>query len=234
MKGTYSYKLDFSEIELNKEEISSFMGLESIPDEPFNSMIDTAIELLSNNKNIEGGFTIKPVTNFSAKEGILEVENKKFTTGRMITSFLRNAEYAALFTCTAGSEVEKWSHKYKDEGDFVMSYVVDSTGSMLVEAAMDLIYAKLQTMVSLNKLSLTNRYSPGYCDWLVKDQQVLFSFFPDKFCNVSLGETSLMSPVKSVSGIVGIGKNVNYLGYICDTCKNSTCVYRAKKMYVKH
>ena len=234
MKGTYSYKLGFSEIELEKAAISSFMGLGPVPDEPFNGMIDAAIELLSNNKNIEGGFTIKPVTNFSAKEGILEVENKKFTTGRMITSFLRNAEYTALFTCTAGYEVEKWTHKYKDEGDFVMSYVVDATGSLLVEGAMDIIYDKLESMVKLNNLTLTNRYSPGYCDWLVKDQQVLFSFFPDQFCNVSLGETSLMSPIKSVSGIVGIGNDVKFLGYICDTCKNSTCVYRAKKMYVKH
>ncbi|WP_298368333.1 vitamin B12 dependent-methionine synthase activation domain-containing protein [uncultured Lutibacter sp.] len=234
MKGTYTYKIDFSEIELEKEEISSFMGLGPVPEEPFNSMIDAAIELLSNNKNIEGGFTLKPVTDFSAKEGFIKVEDKTFETGRMITSFLRNAEFAALFTCTAGYEVEKLSKKFNAEGDIVMSYVVDSTGSLLVEGAMDLIYEKLKTMVSLNNLSLTNRYSPGYCDWLVKDQQNLFSFFPKGFCNVSLSETSLMSPVKSVSGIVGIGKNVKYLGYICDTCKNNTCVYRAKKMYVKH
>lgn len=234
MKGTYSYKIDFSEIKLEKEEISSFMGLGAIPDEPFGSMIDAAIELLSENKNIEGGFIIKPVTGFSAKDGFVEIENKKFNTGRMITSFLRNAESTALFTCTAGYEVEKWSHKYKDEGDFVMSYVIDATGSLLVEGAMDIIYGELQTMVSLNNLSLTNRYSPGYCDWLVIDQQKLFSFFPNKFCNVSLSESSLMSPVKSVSGIVGIGKDVKYLGYICDTCKNNQCVYRSKKMYVKH
>ena len=234
MKGTYSYKLAFSEIKLEKEEISNFMGLGPVPDEPFGTMIDTAIELLTDNKNIEGGFTIKPVTDFSAKDGFIEVETTKFNTGRMITSFLRKSEFAALFTCTAGYEVEKWSHKYKDEGDFVMSYVVDATGSMLVEGAMDIIYEKLKTMANLNNLSITNRYSPGYCEWKVIDQQKLFSFFPSNFCGVHLSESSLMSPVKSVSGFVGIGKNVKYLSYICDSCKSLGCVYRAKKMYVKH
>ncbi|SNR31133.1 Vitamin B12 dependent methionine synthase, activation domain [Lutibacter agarilyticus] len=234
MKGTYSYKLDFADIKLEKAEISAFMGLGEIPDEPFGSMIDIAIELLSTNKNIEGGFVIKPVSEVSIKEGTITIENETFTTGKMISSFLKNSEYAALFTCTAGFEVEKYSNQYKNEGDFVQSYVIDATGSLLVEGAMELIYEKLQQMATLNYLNLTNRYSPGYCEWKVVDQQKLFSFLPSKFCNVSLSESSLMSPVKSVSGIVGIGKNVKYLGYICDSCKSLGCVYRAKKMYVKH
>ncbi|WP_157208973.1 vitamin B12 dependent-methionine synthase activation domain-containing protein [Mariniflexile maritimum] len=234
MTGTYSYKLDFSEIHLKKEKISAFMGLGAVPDEPFNSMIDHAIALLSNNKNIEGGFTIKPVTDFSVKNGSISVDNQVFTTGRMITSFLKGAEYAALFTCTAGQEVSYWSKKYNDEGDFVQSYVIDATGSMLVESAMDIIYKKLRDMVILNDLSLTNRYSPGYCEWLVIDQQKLFKLLPKGFCNVHLSASSLMSPVKSVSGIVGIGASVKYMGYICETCKSKECVYRTKKMYVKH
>ena len=234
MTGTISYKIDFSEIKLDKEEISAFMGLGPNPDEPFNSMIDEAIVLLSKNKNIEGGYVIKPVTDFSIKEGSIAVEGKPFNTGKKITSFLKGSEYAALFTCTAGYEVEKWSKKFQSEGDFVMSYVIDATGSLLVEGAMDIVYNKLKGFAENNSLYVTNRYSPGYCEWKVIDQQKLFSFLPYNFCNVSLSESSLMSPVKSVSGIVGIGKKVKYRGYICDTCSSKDCVYRAKKMYVKH
>lgn len=234
MKGTYTYKINFSDIKLEKAEISTFMGLGEIPDEPFGSMIDLAINLLSSNKNIEGGFVLKPVKELSIKDGTLNVEDQNFNTGKMISSFLKSSEYVALFTCTAGLEVEKYSNQYKDEGDFVQSYVIDATGSLLVEGAMELVYEKLKILTSLNNLATTNRYSPGYCDWKVFDQQKLFSFLPENFCGVSLSESSLMSPIKSVSGIVGVGKNVKYLSYICDSCKNSGCVYRAKKMYVKH
>ena len=234
MMKTYSYKIDFSEIRLEKKEISSFMGLGNTPDEPFSGMIDKAMELLSENKNIEGGYVIKPVADLSNKEGSITIENESFKTGRMITSFLRGSEYAALFTCTAGIEVEKWSNKYKEGGDLVMSYVIDATGSLLVEGAMDVVYNKLKALTASNNLYITNRYSPGYCEWKVADQQKLFSFLPEGFCNINLSESSLMSPVKSVSGIVGIGKSVAHRGYICDSCSSKDCVYRSKKMYVKH
>ena len=229
-----SYKIDFSEIKLDKENISSFIGLGLNPDEPFNSMIDRAIALLSTCNSIEGGYVIKPVTDFCLADGSITVEEIPLHTGKMITTFLKGSEYAALFTCTAGYEVEKWSKKYQADGDFVMSYVVDATGSLLVEEAMDIVYNKLKDYAGNCNLSVTNRYSPGYCEWKVIDQQKLFSFFPDNFCNIKLSESSLMSPVKSVSGIVGIGKKVTPRGYICDTCSSKDCVYRAKKMYIRH
>lgn len=233
MTKAYSYHIDFSDIKLKKEEISAFMGLGPTPDEPFNTMIDQAMELLSQNKNIRGGFVIKPVTDFSIKDGNITVDDKSFNTGKMITSFLKGSQFAALFTCTAGYEVEKWSNKYKDE-DFVMAYVIDATGSLLVEGAMDIVYEKLKEHTASQNLSITNRYSPGYCQWKVDDQQKLFSFLPENFCNIHLSQSSLMSPVKSVSGIVGIGTSVNKRGYICDSCHSKDCVYRAKKMYVRH
>ena len=234
MTEIHSYNLDFSEIKLEKEEIAAFMGLGNSPDEPFSTMIDKAIELLSENKHIAGGYVIRPVTDFSIKEGSITVGDESFNTGRMITTFLKGSEYAALFTCTAGFEVEKWSNKYKEEGDLLMSYVIDATGSLLVEGAMDIVYDKLKHLTTSKDLALTNRYSPGYCEWQVADQQKLFSFLPKDFCNISLSESSLMTPIKSVSGIVGIGKSVSFGGYICDTCNSKDCVYRAKKMYVKH
>lgn len=234
MTGTYSYNVNFKDIKLEKSEISSFMGLTEIPDEPFNSMIDVALDLLAENKNIEGGFVLMPVEDIVLKDGTIKVGEQTFETGKMISSFLKKSQYAALFTCTAGLEVEKHSERFKNEGDFVQSYVIDSAGSLLVEGAMDLIYEELKRLAALKDLNITNRYSPGYCDWKVVDQQKLFSMLPEQFCNISLSESSLMSPVKSISGIVGIGENVKRLGYICDTCSSKNCVYRAKKMYVKH
>ncbi|MCK7538940.1 MAG: hypothetical protein MZV63_52410 [Marinilabiliales bacterium] len=47
---------------------------------------------------------------------------------------------------------------------------------------------------------ITNRFSPGYCGWDVAEQHKLFSFFKDNFCGITLTESALMNPVKSVSG----------------------------------
>lgn len=234
MIGTYTYQIEFSAIELNKEQISQFMGLGLEAEEPFNSLIDQAISLLSQSEKIIGGYTIKEISDNSLKDGVITIDNTTFTTGRMISSFLKDAEFSALFICTAGDTVETWTSHYKEKGDLLFSYIIDATGSLLVEGAMDLIYKKLATHAKAAGLTLTNRYSPGYCDWKVKDQEKLFSFFPPQFCDISLSDSCLMSPVKSVSGIIGMGKNVRYLDYICETCKSNNCVYRSKKMFLKH
>ena len=52
-------------------------------------------------------------------------------------------------------------------------------GSPLVEGAMDILHERLCNEMKLKDLKITNRYSPGYCNWNVDEQKKLFSFFPD-------------------------------------------------------
>jgi hypothetical protein len=60
----------------------------------------------------------------------------------------------------------------------------------------------------------------------VAEQHALFALLPPQFCGISLGESALMHPVKSVSGIIGVGPEVKYSDYLCDVCNVSDCTYR--------
>jgi len=79
---------------------------------------------------------------------------------------------------------------------------------------------------------ITNRFSPGYCGWDVAEQHKLFGFFKDNFCGITLTESALMKPVKSVSGIIGIGRDVKYAPYQCHACEDKNCIYRNRKRQV--
>lgn len=94
---------------------------------------------------------------------------------------------------------------------------------------MDKIQDEMEQHLRQYGLNITDRYSPGYCGWNVDEQQKLFSLFPDKFCGVTLTPHSLMQPVKSVSGIIGIGPEVSRKGYTCNVCDMANCIYRKKK-----
>lgn len=94
---------------------------------------------------------------------------------------------------------------------------------------MDIIQRNLTEQMLKNGLKTTNRYSPGNCDWPVDDQNKLFKFFPENFCGVSLSDSALMNPIKSVSGVIGIGKNTSFHKNVCSICKNINCIYRDKK-----
>jgi len=68
-------------------------------------------------------------------------------------------------------------------------------------------------------------FSPGYCNWSMAEQQKLFSLLPPGFCGIQLSPSSLMHPIKSVSGIIGIGTSCKQKGYQCEWCNDKDCIY---------
>jgi hypothetical protein len=56
----------------------------------------------------------------------------------------------------------------------------------------------------------------------VSDQHDLFSLLPEDFCGIRLTESAMMVPVKSVSGIIGIGPGVERVDYQCKNCQQSS------------
>ena len=87
------------------------------------------------------------------------------------------------------------------------------------------IQKELELDLRVKNLQISDRYSPGYCEWSVAEQQKLFSLLPENFCGISLSDSSLMTPIKSVSGIIGIGKDLKQKGYQCNWCNDQNCIY---------
>ena len=221
------FVFDYREIPLHRHEIEKFMGYEagSSP-EPIPEMIEEAMEKAVFHCDIQGGYSVFSEIDKDKKKYLFRIENQVFDIKRIISNQLRKSEKAALFVCTAGKGMGEWSKKLMREGDLMMGYVVDVIGSEVVEKAMDLIHDRLAHEMAQEGYGVTDRYSPGYCDWQVIEQQKLFSFFPKGFCNITLSASSLMDPIKSVSGIIGIGTDLKRKGYPCDFCSLKNCIYR--------
>ena len=152
-----------------------------------------------------------------------------FDMGKIILHQLKGSEAYALFIATAGIEYESYLQRLKNEGDMVRVYIADALGSVIAEKTADMLETCLQE--SINKLGWhhTNRFSPGYCGWHVSQQQLLFPLFQGHTCGVRLTESSLMLPIKSVSGIIGLGKEVRRLDYTCGLCNFEKCYKRKRK-----
>lgn len=159
----------------------------------------------------------------------IEIEGVVFEVKPIIFSQIKKAQWAALFICTAGAEVGLRSRRSMNEGDLLRGYVYDVIGSEVVENAADRMQDELRLEVGAMSLKITNRFSPGYCGWDVAEQHKLFSFFPDNYCGITLTESALMNPVKSVSGLIGIGREVRYAPYQCHLCDDKNCIYRGKR-----
>ena len=152
-----------------------------------------------------------------------------FDMGKIIMNQLRGAEGYALFIATCGEAFERFLQQLKAEGDMVRVFIADAMGSVIAEKCADEMEKNLQ--LSIDKLGWkhTNRFSPGYCGWHVSQQQLLFPLFNGQTCGVTLTDSSLMLPIKSVSGIIGVGEKVRRLDYTCGLCNFEKCYKRKLK-----
>ena len=159
------------------------------------------------------------------------VVNKQpdFEMGNIILRQLRGSEAFALFICTSGLEFETYQQRLKEQGDMVRVFIADSLGSVIAEKCADQMETALQESIDKLGWHHTNRFSPGYCGWHVSQQQQLFPLFEGHTCGVRLTDSSLMLPIKSVSGIIGLGKEVRHLDYTCGLCNFEKCYKRRKK-----
>lgn len=159
-------------------------------------------------------------------------ELPEFDMGKIIMRQLRGSEAYALFICTSGTEYEGYLQRLKDDGDMVSVFIADALGSVIAEHCADEMEICLQESIDKLGWRHTNRFSPGYCGWDVSQQQLLFRLFGGRTCGVSLTESSLMVPIKSVSGIIGLGEKVRKLDYTCGLCDFKQC-YKRKLKFAK-
>lgn len=164
----------------------------------------------------------------------------RFHPGKIITNQLKGSEALCWFVATAGQEFEAFQHRLTQEDDMVRVYLANEIGSIIAEKTADRMEDLLQEQLTPKGLYRTNRYSPGYCGWKVSEQPILFELFrpkdsaqnsnvPPTPCDIHLTDSCLMIPIKSVSGVIGIGHNVRRRDYTCNLCGLSASCKRGKK-----
>ena len=211
------------------EWINSLLGYpEGDLPEPLPGVIQTILKEAPEHADIQGGYLIMDQFEIRAERDI-QVNGLVFNPTKAIANQVRESERLAFFMITAGEGITAWSQQELTQGDPMAGYIIDLLGSEMVVAALDRMQEDLAEKMGKEGFNITNRYSPGDCGWPVTDQQKLFTLFPENFCGISLSESSLMHPIKSVSGIIGIGQHVRKTAYACDLCEMETCVYRYRK-----
>lgn len=224
------YNFKFDELIINQGKISSVLGYGdgSLP-APFDEYIEMALDDAKYLTDIRSAYRIFDDAEIDDKRYRILAGKQELNVGKAVCSELKGADRLVFYVCTAGKTISEKSASLLRGNDPVLGYVYDVLGSIITEAAGDRMQSFLKSETGINGEQLTNRYNPGYCQWPVSDQHKLFSFFHKNICGVSLTDSSLMHPVKSISGVIGIGKNVKYREYVCSLCFSKNCIYRKTK-----
>lgn len=218
--------IDYSNVSLSADEVCRIMGYGEVA---AMEEISTVVERIL----VDISEIASPCFHYQIKEGyvdagVLTIDNTAFHVGRIIGKQLSGSTHFACFLATAGKEFHDYQERLKKENDMLNIYIADLIGSEIAERTCDYMEQVLDADIRRSGWRHTNRYSPGYCGWDVAQQKKLFGLFPVGVCGVSLTASHLMLPIKSVSGIIGVGEMVSRKAYTCELCGYRNC-YKRKK-----
>lgn len=222
----HTYRFPLCEVLPSLDELARYLHMDDTEHPAYCYMQERLSELTSSDLETVGGYSIGRIERLDIERGEVEVEGVTFEVGAQVCGYLKGADEAALFLCTAGALFSDEAHALNAQGDFLEAYIIDAIGSLSVERAMDKIHNALAEEQAERGVKITNRYSPGYCNWPLKDQKPLFAFVGENPTGIVLSESCLMHPIKSVSGMIGIGEKARRRAYGCVVCSNKTCIYR--------
>ena len=225
-----TFQFSFNDLKLTSHSIETVMGYKEGEDRDLVSgLIGEIFAEAEDISNIKAQYVIFDDIYLEPASRLLRVNDVSFGINKIIFGQIRKSESIAIFLSTAGSEIGIRSRRAMQERDLLRGYIYDVIGSEIVEAAADLMQEDLKQTMLESGYKITNRYSPGYCGWDVAEQHRLFQLLPENYCGIKLTPSALMDPVKSASGIIGIGRDVKYNPYTCRMCSQDDCVYRRLK-----
>jgi hypothetical protein len=139
-----------------------------------------------------------------------------------------SAAKVGLCICTIGAELEERVRGLMQAGDLVRGVVLDAVGSEMAEATARLLDDQMTQQVFGDELRAGGRFSPGYGDWSLGGQELLFHLLDASRIGVSLSPSLMMIPRKSVSFAVNFGPDPVPPRCVtqCDQCDLEDCPYR--------
>lgn len=136
------------------------------------------------------------------------------------------ADFLALFALTLGGKISDTISALFAKKDYAHAYMLDSIASACADNASSIS----ERRINVDEASKTLLYSPGYCGWNLSGQKQLFKNLEPENIGISLNETFLMSPLKSISGVLISGKkdihDFDNDFTFCAQCKTLNCLDR--------
>jgi hypothetical protein len=165
-----------------------------------------------------------------AGDGVVRFEGGPAFKSRGLAETLKSSDHACAFIVTIGPGPGEAAAAAMASGAFTRSVLLDAAGSAAVEAAADQVHEKAR---AVSGMRATERFSPGYCDWSLSEQALLFSLLPAADIGVALTPGGFMQPEKTISAVFGMALP-GAAGFDgrrrppCGTCTVRNCRFRTE------
>jgi hypothetical protein len=216
-------------VNIDKKEVCRYLGYNGRSPPASISLIDSQIARAY--KLIKPAYTyeLKAIDSIQGDE--VFVKGSLVFTSKTISYVLSNCEWVVVFLVTIGNDLEEESSKLIEKGEMLKATILDAIGTEAVEKTACNLQDAIEGIAKTMACQATLRYSPGYCDWDVNQQKVIFQAIDSTSLGVRLTKGCMMVPLKSISGIIGIGKLDKTKHPPCLTCsRKGSCPYKRTRL----
>lgn len=149
------------------------------------------------------------------------------TPSKGLRKHLQNCHKAVVFAATVGIGIDRLIAKYSRLSP-TKALLLQAYGAERVEALCDAFQAEIEREEAARNCFIRSRFSPGYGDLPLENQREFVSVLDcSRKIGVSLNDSLLMSPSKSVTAIIGVSKTAcREKGETCKNCENRDCAFR--------
>ena len=161
----------------------------------------------------------KPVFIEERGSDFVMLDNQRMVS-TVLQQNLKDVHRAFAYVSTCGEEIEAWS---KSVTDMLHNWWMDGIKEHVLACASVYLKARVVSDMELGKIA---SMSPGSLpDWPITEQAKLFALIGDsqEMVGVSLTDSMLMTPAKTVSGVIFETEH-DYVS--CQLCTREKCVGR--------
>ncbi len=139
---------------------------------------------------------------------------------------LGDCEKVVVFAATVGVGIDRLIAKYNRLSPS-KALMFQAIGAERIEALCDTFCSDIEKEYGTG---FKPRFSPGYGDLSIDIQKNIFSLLdPERRIGLTLNDSMLMSPSKSVTAFAGVGGNIKTVVNKCSVCKKFDCEFRGAK-----
>jgi len=216
------------EIEIDKDEVCRYLGYRNghRPNSPISSVVD---EEIGEAYELIQPWSCYQIMNIERiRQPRIILEDGLTMTSAVLSRILYPCHRIAIFLATIGQKLEGRVTQLMDEEQMLRAMVLDAAGSEAAEKTVYYLQEKIRQIAAAEGAEITRRYSPGYCDWDITQQRVLFEAMDSTPLTLNLTEECLMMPRKSISGVIGLGQfeKSRYKPSPCRLCTMVDCQIR--------
>lgn len=217
-----------SALNLGRNELQESLGIPpgSSKEGKYQRVFSEALEIFFSKASPVGVFSTITSSEF---ETIFNGEGKNENPAPLAEIFPRSTELG-VFAVTIGPRIGEITAELFEKEEFPLAFALDSAASLGAERTAEILQEAFARAISPpeDEKHLTVRYNPGYCGWDITGQKKLFKFLSPQEIGITLRESSLMDPLKSISGVFISGAReiheVPSRFPVCSACGHSSCV----------